>query len=182
MSAENTSNISYTLKRFKKSKSLKLKIRRDGEILVTAPSRLSKIHIDAFVSEQAPWIIEKLHYLNSLPQPNIKVQKEDYKRYKERARSLVKKHILKLNEHYKFSFNSVSIRDQKTRWGSCSSKKNLSFSYKIALIPEIFVEYIVAHELCHLQEMNHGPQFWNLVAQTIPEYKRIQEELRGFHI
>ncbi len=175
-------NISYTLKRYKKSKSLKIKIRPDGEVVVTAPTRLPKSYIETFIQEQSGWITEKLNYLDSLPEPHIKTQKGDYKKYKETARVIVHKHILNLNTHYGFAFKKVAIRDQKTRWGSCSSKKNLSFNYKIALIPEKFAQYIVAHELCHLKEMNHGPRFWKLVEETIPEYQKIQNELRKLRI
>ncbi len=174
--------IPYTLKRFKKSKSLKLKIRADGEVLVTAPTRLPKIIIETFVREQSDWIIEKLNHLNSLPEPHIKTHKRDYIKYKEEARTLVLQMIEEINAHYKFAFKTIAIRDQKTRWGSCSAKKNLSFNYKIALIPKKFTEYIVAHELCHLQEMNHGPRFWKLVEETIPNYIDIQNELRKLRI
>ncbi len=174
--------ISYTLKRYKKSKTLKLKIRADGEVIVTAPFRLSKSHIETFVLENSAWLKEKLDYLASLPEPHIKTQKGDYRKYKEQARALVHDKIKKINAHYNFIFKTIAIRNQKTRWGSCSAKKTLSFNYKIALIPEHFVEYIVAHELCHLKEMNHGPRFWKLVAETIPEYQKVQLELKNLRI
>ena len=177
-----TNSILYTLKRFKKSKSIKLRIRADGEVLVTAPFRLPKFIIENFVQEQSKWITEKLNYLDSLPQPHIQTQKGDYRKYKEKARTLVLEMIKKINAHYKFSYNVIAIRNQKTRWGSCSAKKNLSFNYKLALIPENFVKYIVAHELCHLKEMNHGPKFWKLVEQTIPNYIEVQNELRRLKI
>ena len=69
-----TNSILYTLKRFKKSKSIKLRIRADGEVLVTAPFRLPKFIIENFVQEQSKWITEKLNYLDSLPQPHIQTQ------------------------------------------------------------------------------------------------------------
>lgn len=172
----------YTLKRFKKSKSLKLMMRANGEVLVTAPVRISKKYIDNFVAERESWIKEKKEILDSLPQPHIKTKPGDHKKYKQKALELVENKIEKINKHYKFKYNKISIRDQKTRWGSCSSKKNLSFSYKLVLIPDKFVEYIIAHELCHLKEMNHGPKFWKLVEETVPNYRKIQQELHNLRI
>ncbi len=175
-------DIPYTLKRYKNSKSLKLRIKSSGELLVTSPKRLSISYINNFIAEKSEWIIEKLEYFNSLPQPNIRVKKGDYKKYKEQARTIVQEKIKNINSYYKFSFNKISIRNQKTRWGSCSNKKNLNFNYKIALLPDHLAQYIVIHELCHLKEMNHGPNFWNLVSKTMPEYKKIRRELKEFKI
>lgn len=172
----------YTLKRFKSSKSLKLRIRPDGELLVTAPLRLPKRYIDNFICEQTKWIDEKKAFLDSLPEVHIKTKKGDYEKYKEQARAIIKIQLEKINSHYKFEYKNISIRDQKTRWGSCSARKNLSFNYKVVFIPEKFIAYIVAHELCHLTEMNHGPNFWRLVNETIPDYKNIQKELHTLRI
>ncbi len=174
--------IEYTLKRFKKSKSLKLMMRSNGEVLVTAPSRVSKKYIDNFVAERESWIKEKRETLDSLPQPHIKTKPGDYKKYKQQALDLVKEKIERINKHYKFEYKNISIRDQKTRWGSCSSKKNLSFSYKLALVPDKYAEYVVIHELCHLKEMNHGPNFWKLVEETMSDYKKVQQELHNLRI
>lgn len=157
-------------------------IRANGEVLVTAPPRVSKRYIDNFVFEKEDWIKEKLDTFESLPQPHIKTKPGDYKKYKAQALELVKEKIEKINKHYNFEYKNISIRDQKTRWGSCSSKGNLNFSYKIALIPDIYAEYIVIHELCHLKEMNHGEHFWNLVGETMPEYKKIRTELHTLRI
>jgi hypothetical protein len=169
--------IPYTLKRYKTAKSLKVRIKATGVVLVTAPYRLSKRYITNFVEKKAEWIQEHLDYFASLPQPHVKTKKGDYKKYKEQALQLVTTKIEKINQHYKFSYNTISIKNQKTRWGSCSSKKNLNFNYKIALIPDIHAEYIVIHELCHLKEMNHGENFWKLVEETMPDYKKIRKEL-----
>lgn len=174
--------ISYTLKRYKSSKTLRLKIRQDGTVLITAPYGLSQKYIDTFVQEKSNWIQEKINIFSTLPQPNVKTRKNDYKKYKEDAKLIVLKHIEKINSHYKFSFGRIAIKNQKTRWGSCSSKKNLNFNYKIIFLPEKLAEYIVAHELCHLREMNHGEKFWSLVEHTIPNYKKIQSQLQKFKV
>ena len=74
----------------------------------------------------------------------------------------------------------VSVRDQRSRWGSCSSAGNLNFNYKLAVVPEHIADYVIVHELCHCKEFNHSPRFWKLVEQTIPNHKEIRKQLRSF--
>lgn len=74
--------------------------------------------------------------------------------------------------------NAVSIKDVKTRWGSCSRNKNITFNVKMALLPQYLFDYIIVHELCHLKEMNHSPKFWQLVKQFIPKAEEYRKELR----
>lgn len=175
-------NINYILRRYKKSKTLRIKIKQSGEVLVTAPYKLDKKYIDSFITQKSEWIQEKLNIFATLPPPDIKTKKEDYKKFKEEARKIVIEKINKINQYYNFSFGRISIRDQKTRWGSCSNKKNLNFNYKIVFIPDRLAEYIVAHELCHLKEMNHGQKFWDLVSKTIPDYQKAQSDLKKLKI
>jgi predicted metal-dependent hydrolase len=101
-------------------------------------------------------------------------------KYKERARKLVENKIIKFNKTYKFRYNKIAIKNQKTRWGSCSKSGNLSFNYRIlSLSPEV-ADYLMVHELCHLREMNHSRAFWDLVARAIPDYKKLRKQLRLF--
>lgn len=72
----------------------------------------------------------------------------------------------------------ITIRDQRTRWGSCSSSGCLSFSWRLILAPSLVLDYVAAHEVAHLAEMNHGPRFWQLVELTIPKMKEAQDWLR----
>lgn len=102
----------------------------------------------------------------------------DYKKYKESARALAHSRIAHFNSFYNFSFGRISIRNTKTRWGSCSKKGNLNFNYKILFLPPHMTDYIIVHELCHLKEFNHSQNFWNLVAKVVPEHKSIRKELK----
>ena len=101
-----------------------------------------------------------------------------YLKHKEAARSIVLQKILFWNAHYSFTYNRVAIRNTRNCWGSCTSLKNLNFSYKILFLPEHLQDYIIVHELCHLQELNHKEGFWELVSRTIPHYKDCIQELK----
>ncbi len=107
---------------------------------------------------------------------SIKSQK-DYIEHKEMARVLVLERLEYFNQFYNLKWGRVSIKNVKTRWGSCSSKGNLNFSYKIIKLAPHLADYIIVHELCHLKEMNHAQAFWDLVAQQMPEYKALKNEL-----
>ena len=107
---------------------------------------------------------------------------EHYRAHKERARALVHKRLIHWNAHYACSYGRVAIRDQHTRWGSCSSKQNLNFNYRIVFLPPHLVDYIIVHELCHLLELNHGPRFWAHVARTCPEFVAHIAELRALNM
>ena len=102
----------------------------------------------------------------------------DYRAHKEGARAVIREKIKRYNEIYQYRLGRVSIRNQKTRWGSCSKSGNLNFNYKILFLEEQLADYIVVHELCHLQELNHSKKFWNLVAQMFPNHRRLRRELR----
>ena len=105
---------------------------------------------------------------------------KDYVKHKESARVLIVEKVKRYSSVYGCSVRRISIRNQKTRWASCSEKGNLNFSYKILFLPEMFADYIIVHELCHLQELNHSQRFWDLVVQVFPNYKQIRKELRTY--
>ncbi len=104
--------------------------------------------------------------------------KKDFIHHKEEALAFAEMRVKYFNKFYKFTFNKINIKNQKTRWGSCSKNGNINFNYKIALLPQHLADYIIVHELCHLGEFNHSRKFWNLVAKTIPDYLEIRNELK----
>lgn len=82
------------------------------------------------------------------------------------------------NTRYSFAIGRVAIRNQKSRWGSCSKKGNLNFNYRIVLLPAHLADYVIVHELCHIGEFNHSRKFWVLVAQAAPDWRRHRAELK----
>ena len=97
---------------------------------------------------------------------------------REAARQFVKSRIEHFNKFYNFKFNKIFIKNQKTRWGSCSSLRNLNFNYKIIYLRTDLADYLIVHELCHLGQMNHSKKFKDLVSKTIPNYAKLNKELK----
>lgn len=101
---------------------------------------------------------------------------------REEARRVVHARLEHFNQFYNFAYKKVFIKDQRSRWGSCSSLGNLNFNYRIALLPPELQDYLIVHELCHLGEMNHSRAFWSLVERAIPNYRQLHQELRHISI
>ena len=171
--------INYTLKISSRARHLRLAVYNGGEFIVTAPRHLSLSAIERFILRKSKWVLEKIDKLISLPKPTkIKSSRIDYIKYKAVAKKIARDKMNYFNQFYGHSWAKISIKNTKTRWGSCSKKGNINFNYKIALLPERLVDYIIVHELCHLAQFNHSRKFLALVAKTVPEHKQIRVELR----
>jgi predicted metal-dependent hydrolase len=168
--------ILYKHRTHKRTRSITLRV-RDGEVVVTTPPRIRRSFIEDFIRSKADWITDKLGLFAGM-QRLPKESAAERRTHRAQALRIVHEKIAKLNAHYNFQYNRIAIRDQRTRWGSCSSRKNLNFNYRIVFLPNELAEYLVAHELCHLAQMNHSQAFWDLVGETIPEYKRLRAELK----
>ena len=149
---------------------------KDGKVLVRAPYRLGKDIIAKFVSEKQGWIQKQLNKQaeNTLP-PFTKEALQELSR--EAARVLPARTAL-LAKQMGVTYNRVTIRFQKTRWGSCSTKGNLNFNGLLMLAPKAVQDYVILHELCHRKEMNHGSIFWALVEQHMPDYRQCKAWLK----
>jgi len=101
--------------------------------------------------------------------------------YRKKAEEVIHDRLQFFNEHYGFHYNRVTLRNQKTRWGSCSRLKNLNFNWRLIMAPIEIIDYVVVHELCHLKEMNHSHRYWILVAQIFPNYKGSRKWLKENH-
>ena len=94
-----------------------------------------------------------------------------YLAHRETARLVITARVKYFAELYDFSYGRIAVKDQKRCWGSCSTKKNLNFNYKLLFLPPDLLDYIVVHELCHLRHFHHQPAFWTEVEKIIPDYK-----------
>jgi predicted metal-dependent hydrolase len=101
-----------------------------------------------------------------------------YTTHKEVARTLIESRLEFFNSAGVYTYHRVAIRDQRRCWGSCSSKGNLNFSYKLLFLPACLRDYIIVHELSHLKVLNHSADFWNIVAAQMPDYRIRMQVLR----
>lgn len=179
-------NFPYTLNPQRRTtKHLRITITREGLIKVSKPKHVTIPQVEAFLISKLDWINSTLKKIKSAPPTEPappKLTKKDYTRLKSTALTLVTEKVKHWNTHYNFPYKNITIKNTKTRWGSCSRTGNLNFNYKIALIPEPLADYIVVHELCHLGQFNHSQKFWNLVGETIPNYKELRTKLKKIHI
>jgi len=172
--------VEYTLKVSKRARTMRLAMYGGGDFVVTVPRFVGEQVVEQFIIRNAKWVLGKLEYFKNIP-PRVlpKNNKLEFARHKGSALVLAERKMAHFNEIYQFTWGKVTIRNQKTRWGSCSKKGNINFNYKIALLPEHLTDYIIVHELCHLGEFNHSQKFWDLVERTMPNYREFRKELKG---
>lgn len=175
--------ISYKLKRSKRAKRMRLAVYCDGAVVITTPFGIEQSIVEKFLNEKKQWVLDKIRFFKSVDSKAIRTfSHKDYLENKDKALTLVHERVKFYNKIYGFSFNKIFIKNQKTRWGSCSCKQNLNLNYKIVFLPEKHQDYIIVHEMCHLKEFNHSRKFWALVEKTLPNYLDIKKELRNHEL
>lgn len=173
--------ILYKHKKSKRAKRMRLAVYCDGSIVVTSPFGVEQSIIEKFIIDKKQWILDKIQFFKNTDSKAIRnFSNKDYLENKDRAFILANERIKFYNKIFSFSFSKIFIKNQKTRWGSCSRKQNLNFNYKIIFLPQKYQDYIIVHEMCHLKEFNHSKKFWALIAKVLPNYLDIKKELCGY--
>src|SRR5680860_1480340 len=173
--------IAYVLRSYKSSRHLRLVIHGNGVVSVTEPIFVSEKMISNFLETKGDWILKQLTTRATNTDILSPAQElAEYQRYKVRARHFIIDRLEYFNRFYGFKYGRVSIRRQKTRWGSCSRATNLNFNYRLIFLEPAAADYIIVHELCHLGEFNHSPNFWSLVVQQVPGYRNLRKKLKFF--
>ncbi len=151
-------------------KTIAIQITPEGEVLVRCPSRMPKWQIQQFVDSKESWIEAHLQKIASRPaQP--KLTQQELKALAKQAAKDLPERAARFAPMVGASYGRITIRAQRTRWGSCSGKGNLNFNCLLMLAPEAVRDYVVVHELCHRKEMNHSANFWQQVERILPEYR-----------
>ena len=157
-------------------KTLAVQIRADGTVIARAPLRMPKDRILYFLSEKASWIRMQQGRMqereNMRQQARIHLDVAQEKELRERAKSVLAQRTAYFARQVGVTYGRITVRDQKTRWGSCSQTGNLNFNFRLILAPSEVLDYVVVHELCHRRQMNHSAQFWQEVAQVLPDYRK----------
>lgn len=171
--------IPYEIVRSKR-KTYGIHVAPGGKVTVRIPLRGSEKFAISLAESKKNWIASCVLKLQNVPVQREKTPSE--KRLEAIYRKAAREYFPKRVSHYArmlgVTYGKISIRDQKTRWGSCSSEGNLSFNRRLILAPPDVLDYVVIHELCHRKEMNHSKEFWALVESLMPEYKERRKWLR----
>ena len=150
-------------------KTISLQITPDGKLVVRCPNRMKTADVQAFVESKRSWIEKHLQKSKDLSQPIL--TEEELQMLAVQAR----KELPFLVQHYAavlgVTYGRITIRSQKTRWGSCSGAGNLNFNCLLMLCPPEVRDYVVVHELCHRKQMNHSAAFWAEVERILPDYR-----------
>lgn len=165
-------------------KTLAIEIRPDMRVIVRAPYQASGSYIEQFISARADWIAEHLRMQeqknrqcnNALPVK--KLSNNDIKKLADKACTCIPERVAHFAPLVGVTYGRITIRNQRTRWGSCSSRGNLNFNCLLMLTPPEVIDYVVVHELCHRKEMNHSGRFWNEVAIVLPGYAEQEKWLK----
>ena len=156
----------------RKTLSIQLK---PGEIIARAPLRMKDKEIYSFIDSKKSWIEKNLTKTEEREKAISKANpftQEEINALAEKAKTIIPERVRYYAPKIGVTYNRITIRCQRTRWGSCSSKGNLNFNCLLALFPLEVIDSVVVHELCHRKQMNHSPQFYAEIEKVFPEYKK----------
>ena len=166
-----------------KRKTIGLEVHTDGRVILRAPMRITNRELNKFIDNHMSWIESKLSLIEkknadkiSVAPPKETISQKELNAIKEKFTTRVQYYCNIMG----VSVNRISIKDQKTRWGSCSSKGNVNFNYKLYYMPQELMDYVIVHELSHRKYMNHSDLLWNEVGKYCPEYRMYRNELTKY--
>lgn len=165
-------------------KTISIHINPDATVTVRAPRRASNREIEKFLKEKEAWINKHIKIIEKLREQaksdeNLNLTDERIRELADEADKDIPFRVEKYAEIIGVTYGRITIRNQKTRWGSCSQKGNLNFNCLLMLAPEEIRDYVVIHELCHRKEMNHSAKFWEEVKKVCPKYKEYERWLKN---
>lgn len=162
-------------------KTLAIQINPDLSVTVRAPMYAPQSDIERILREKEGWIQKHIEKIREQEEKKKETQgesmereyltNEEIKKLADKALQHIPKRVSYFAKQIDVTYGKITIRNQKTRWGSCSSKGNLNFNCLLMLTPPEVIDYVVVHELCHRKEMNHSDAFWAEVEKILPYYK-----------
>jgi hypothetical protein len=160
-------------------RTIALQILPDGSLIVRAPHRVPLPAIHEIVGQKSSWIEKKQEWLRTKYKPPVKIEFPAL--YRQQAFTYISQRAKVLAETLNFEYQKLSITNATTRWGSCSGKKTINFSWRLILTPVNIIDYVIIHELVHLKEPNHARGFWQKVAELFPDYREARRWLKDNH-
>lgn len=167
-------------------KSLGLEVRDANTVLARIPTRVSDRELKDFVENHRSWILEKTAVMAEREENRKSTPAPPPELLSKTDRMKIQLKIGKRVRHYceamGVTVGYVTVKDQKTRWGSCSAKGNVNFNYQLAFLPDELLDYVVIHELAHRRHMNHSRAFWAEVEKYCPDYLERREQLKEYSL
>jgi predicted metal-dependent hydrolase len=158
-----------------------VRVRADGSVRVTIPRWGSKREAVAFAEQQRGWIEKQLARLeNERPEPREELSDEETRALRTRAKKELPDRLLQLASALGLRVARVSVRNQQSRWGSCSPNGHICLNWRLVTMPEWVRDYVIIHELMHLKRLDHSKKFWKLVAAACPQYQEARAWLRKY--
>lgn len=161
-------------------KSMSLQIKEDGGLLLRLPYSVPEKRAMDFLTQHEGWIAKHYETVVNKRQSRPDYSEAEINEYKKKLRPVLEYRAAYYAGMMGVNYNRIAIRDQKTRWGSCSGKGNLNFNWKLILMPPEVLDYVVVHELAHRIEMNHSNRFWAQVERIIPDYRERRRWLKHY--
>lgn len=160
-------------------KTVSIHVEPDGSVVVRAPLTTGKTFIDQFVAAKSDWIQKSAEKMRERHEnrKELSLSEEQIKELKTRATAYLSQRSAYFADIMGVSYRGIKVNSANTRWGSCNSKGEINYTYRLILAPRDLVDYVVVHELAHLKEMNHSKKFWSLVSRVLPNYKQLQKQL-----
>lgn len=161
-----------------KRRTLAIQVTSDGRVVVRAPIRYPVSEINRFIGEKADWIDRHLEKVRDIEKKEP-ITKQEVKYLVTKAKRVIPPKVEHFAKIIGVDYGTITIRMQKSRWGSCSAKGNLNINCLLMKTPDEIIDYVVVHELCHRKEMNHSPRFWAEVEKILPDYKKRKSWLKA---
>ena len=172
-------DISYSITMTNRNRRMVISIREEN-VKVSAPKAYPVEQVKAFVESKRSWIIEQLAHIKNMQSRRRERELTDKEihSYKKLAKEVFASKLEQYAKEMGVAYNSFRVKEQKTRWGSCSSKGNINLNWRLIQAPEEVIDYVIVHELAHLKYMNHSHEFWQLVSQHSANYQKWRGWLR----
>ena len=161
-----------------KRKTIAIYVRKNGEIEVRAPLRISDKKIQEFVQEKQDWITKTQNKIKQKVQNKHTLSIEEKNQLIVRANQYIPQRVMELSKQLKLPITKIKITSAKSYWGCCNIKNEVSFSWRLMLATLDTIDYVIIHELVHTKHHNHSSKFWKEVEKIMPDYKVCKEELK----
>lgn len=164
-------------------KTVAIQVNSDLSVTVRAPRSVSEKDIEEILKKKEAWISKHIEKIKETKErveaePTEKLTREKVIALAEEALKVIPERVEYFAKVIGVTYGKITIRNQKTRWGSCSSKGNLNFNCLLMLAPPEVLDYVVVHELCHRKQMNHSKAFWLEIEKVLPDYKEARKWLK----